>query len=124
MKKTVLLIALLLALSLCTVGVSASTYNGYGGEDAVSGETADAGTGASLATDEIVTRIAISFLVALVISLVIVFLMKSSLNTVHRAKSANSYTKEGSFALTECRDIFLYSTVTRVRVNTDSNKRR
>ena len=61
----------------------------------------------------------ISLAVGLVISLVIVFLMKRSMSTVRSAKRADGYVKRDSFSLTEARDIFLYSTVTRVRVNND-----
>ncbi|MBQ9735165.1 MAG: hypothetical protein IJV96_00075 [Clostridia bacterium] len=127
MKKTIFFLALLLALVLCTVSVSASTASSYDAYDSYEG-TEDGSTvtpeGAALTRDQILTRIAIAFLIAFVGSLIAVLLMKRALNTVRPERAADRYTKEGSFSLTECRDIFLYSTVTRVRINTDSNKKR
>ena len=127
MKKIFLLLALLLVLALCTVSVSASTTSSYDSYDSY-GDTEDGSTvtpeGAALTRDQILTRILVSFLIALAISLITVLLMKRALNTVRPERAADRYTKEGSFALTECRDVFLYSTVTRVRVNTNNNKRR
>lgn len=130
MKKIIVFLALLLALLLCTVSVSASTTSSYDAYDSYdSYEGAEDGStvtpeGAALTRDQILTRIAIAFLIAFVGSLIAVLLMKRALNTVRPERAADRYTKEGSFSLTECRDIFLYSTVTRVRVNTDSNKKR
>lgn len=127
MKKTIVFLALLLALVLCTVSVSASTTSSYDAYDSYEG-TEDGATvtpeGAALTRDQILTRIAIAFLIAFVGSLIAVLLMKRALNTVRPERAADRYTKEGSFSLTECRDIFLYSTVTRVRINTDSSKKR
>ena len=44
------------------------------------------------------------------------------MSTVRKQKRADVYVEKDSVSLTESRDIFLYSTVTRVRVNTN-NKR-
>ena len=70
---------------------------------------------------DLLTVILVSFALGLILSLVIVLLMKRSMSTVRRAKRADSYVEKNSFSLTEARDIFLYSTVTRVRINNNKN---
>ena len=66
-------------------------------------------------------------LIALAIGLaaagITLFLMCRSMSTVRKQKRADAYADEGSFALSECRDVYLYSRVTRVRINTNNNKR-
>ena len=122
MKKIFVLLLCLALCTLCVTSAFASTAyagdtagNYYGTSDSVTEEDVRP-------TEDFLLRIGVSFLIALVISLIIVFLMKRALNTVRREKAADRYTKEGSFALTESRDIFLYSTVTRVRINTNNKK--
>lgn len=69
------------------------------------------------------SRILIGLAIGFVISLVIVLVMARKMSTVRPAKTADGYVKKNSFRLTESRDIYLYSRVTRVRVNNSSNKR-
>lgn len=103
MKKTLCLLFMLALLLALPFSVSAATE---GSE--VSGSSPD-----------LLLAFFISLGLGLVISLVIVLLMKRSMSTVRSAKRADGYVKQDSFSLTEARDIFLYSTVTRVRVNND-----
>ncbi len=56
----------------------------------------------------------ISAVVGLIIGFIAVSLMKAQLKSVRSAKNAANYIRQGSFSLTESRDVFLYSTVTRV----------
>ena len=63
-----------------------------------------------------------SFLVGILLALLTVLLMKRSMSTVRKQKRADVYAQKDSFRLTESRDIFLYSTVTRVRINTNKRK--
>lgn len=108
MKKTVLfvLLGLLLAAAL-SVAVCAEEIN----YDPNSADPAD-----------ILTRILIGFAIGFVIALVIVLVMVRGMSTVRPAKSADGYVKKNSFRLTESRDIYLYSRISRVRVNSNKNK--
>ncbi len=58
--------------------------------------------------------IPISLVLGFLIALVSVSTMKRKLKPVHPAADAQSYVREGSLNLRDSRDIFLYSTVTRV----------
>ena len=73
--------------------------------------------------DDIVLRIVIGYVIGLVLALVIVLVMVRKMSTVRPVKTADGYVKKNSFRLTESRDIYLYSRITRVRVNTNNNKR-
>lgn len=53
---------------------------------------------------------------------VTLFFMCRAMNTVRKEKNADGYAADGSFHLDECRDVFLFSRVTRVRVSSN-NKR-
>ena len=129
MKKLLLfLLSLLLVASLCIASVSAATYQSSasdynGGYESADPYESNGGDAVVLTTEEALTRVAVAFGIALVVSLIVVLLMKRALNTVRKQKSADGYAEEGSFSLTESRDIFLYSTVTRIRVNTSNKKR-
>ncbi len=68
--------------------------------------------------------ILIAIFVGLLTAGVSLFFMHRAMSTVRKQKRADEYVDEGSFALSECRDVFLYSRVTRVRVNTSNNKKR
>ena len=57
--------------------------------------------------------IPISLVIGFIIALIAVGIMKSSLKTVRSQAAANSYVKDGSLNVTECRDVFLYCTVDR-----------
>jgi uncharacterized protein len=65
--------------------------------------------------------IPISFVVGLIIALIIVGVMKSKLKTVRMQPAANDYLKDGSFNLTQSRDLFLYSTVSRHEIPKNNN---
>lgn len=58
--------------------------------------------------------IPISLILGFVIALVSVSSMKRKLRPVHLAADAQNYVREGSLNLRDSRDVFLYSTVTRV----------
>ena len=107
-KKIALFLVLLLLLTVAlSVAVSA--------EDMYDPNSAD--------PDDIVLRIVIGYVIGLVLALVIVLVMVRKMSTVRPAKTADGYVKKNSFRLTESRDIYLYSRITRVRVNTNNNKR-
>lgn len=56
-----------------------------------------------------------------VIGLISVLVMKGQMNTVRAERMANNYIRKNSFRLDSARDIFLYSTVTRTRIASDSD---
>lgn len=57
--------------------------------------------------------IPIALVIGFVLAKIIVGGMKGKLKSVRAQSAANSYVKENSMSVTECRDLFLYQTVTR-----------
>lgn len=57
----------------------------------------------------------------LLIGLITVFVMKSGMKTTRAETMANNYIRQGSFKLTNSRDIFLYSQVTRTKRASDTS---
>ena len=105
MKKLFALLLTLLSSAALTVSVAAT-------------DGAQAQTG-----DDTLLKIVVCLLIGLAVGLTVTLLMKRSMSTVRKQKRADTYVKEGSFSLTESRDLFLYSTVTRVRVNSNNNRK-
>lgn len=62
-----------------------------------------------------------AFAISLVISLVIMLCIKSGMKGIKQNPYASSYVNQGSFKLTNSRDIYLYSHVTKVRRETSSS---
>ncbi|MBP5155558.1 MAG: TPM domain-containing protein [Clostridia bacterium] len=65
-------------------------------------------------------KLIIALVIALIIAFIAVNSMKSKLTSVKFADSANNYVRPGSLNLTESRDTFLYSAVTRTVRQTES----
>lgn len=57
------------------------------------------------------------------IALIVVFSMKSGMKSVRKKRGAANYVRDGSFRLHTSQDLFLYSTTTRRRIETDSGPR-
>ena len=108
MKKLVFLLALLFAVMTLAVAVCADTMP-------PSAEPTPAGDG-------ILTRVLVAVGIALVIAVIAVLIMVRGMSTVRPAKTADGYVKKNSFRLTESRDIYLYSRISRVRINNNKNK--
>ena len=72
--------------------------------------------------DDTLVKIVVCILIGLAVGITATLLMKRGMSTVRKQKRADVYVKKDSFSLTESRDIFLYSTVTRVRVNNNKRK--
>ena len=86
---------------------------------------AHATEGADVATaNDTLLTVAVCILIGLAVGLTVTLLMKRSMSTVRKQQKADNYVKADSFSLTESRDLFLYSTVTRVRINNSSNNRK
>ncbi len=88
-------------------------------DDLKSGDYYDAFSSFAEATyDELRFSFGSTLLICLVIGFVIAFIvtsvMKSKLKSVHYQNQAREYVRKGSFNLEQSRDLFLYSTVTRV----------
>ena len=66
-------------------------------------------------------HILFGFVAGLVIALIVVLIMNSGMKTVKRNNTANYYVRSGSMNVTYSRDIFLYSTVSKVRKSSDSS---
>jgi flagellar basal body-associated protein FliL len=81
-----------------------------------------AADGTESAENSALLYILIAVLVGFLAAGVSLFFMYRAMSTVRRQKRADAYVDEGSFSLSECRDVFLYSRVTRVRINTNNNK--
>ena len=65
-------------------------------------------------SSDLFTVACIACVMGLLVGFVSVSFMRSKLKSVRSARNAANYVKIGSFSLKESRDIFLYSTVTRV----------
>ncbi len=63
---------------------------------------------------QLVPSLMIAVIVGLVIALIVVSVMKGKLKTVRSRDHAREYVRQGSFDLQHSRDLYLYSTVTRV----------
>ena len=105
MKKRIFFMLCLLSFCvLCTVCVGAADGTSEGAKD-------------------IPTILLVSALVGLVIAGIAIALMVRSMSTVRAQKRADVYADSESFHLDECRDIYLFSRVTRVRINNNNNRR-
>lgn len=60
-------------------------------------------------------RVGISALIGVIVSLIVVSVMRSKMNTVHKKSSAADYIKKDSLMLTDQRDVFVNRTVARTR---------
>ncbi len=78
----------------------------------------------SVLSFDIIGSLLIAVVIGAVISLIIVFSMKSKLKSVRPQKTASNYVRSGSFTLTKDLDLYLYRTITRVkRADTSSGSR-
>ena len=68
-------------------------------------------------------RVLVALAAGIVISLIIVYAMKSKLKTVRKQPAANCYVKQGSMNVTRSNDLFLYSHTSRVRKAESSSSR-
>lgn len=59
-------------------------------------------------------NIVIAVAIGLIVGFIVVSVMKGKLKTVRFAQNAHNYVRDGSFNLEKSRDLYLYSTVTRV----------
>lgn len=59
--------------------------------------------------------------IAAVISLIVVLVMASRMKTARKETLADRYIREGSFNVSQMRDIFLYTSVSRVKRETDTS---
>ena len=65
---------------------------------------------------EIVKRVIIALIIGFIISLVVTGSMKGKLKTVRKQAAATTYVRNGSMQLTDSRDLFLYTNVTRTEI--------
>lgn len=66
----------------------------------------------------------ISLVIGLVIALIVTGVMKGKLKSVRKQTEASGYVKDGSLAISESRDTFLYSRVTRTEKQSSSDNNR
>ena len=69
----------------------------------------------------VASSLAISVIIGFVIALIVTGVMKGKLKSVRYQAAASDYTKRGSLNVTEARDFFLYSTVSRREKKKDSS---
>ncbi len=73
---------------------------------------------------DVLASLLIAVVIGAVISLIIVFSMKSKLKSVRPQRAASNYVRNGSFNVTKQLDLYLYSTVTKTRrADTNSGSR-
>lgn len=66
-------------------------------------------------------RLLISFVIGAAVAAVVIFVMRSQMNTAKPQDSASSYLKAGSYDLRRRQDIFLYSNVTKTYRSDNNN---
>lgn len=66
-------------------------------------------------------ELAVCILIAFGISAIIMFAMKAQMKTTRMKATANDYVRKNSFDLNYARDIFLYSSITRTKIESNSN---
>ncbi len=64
----------------------------------------------------------VSIAVGLVVAAIVILTMRASMNTKRQQHGASSYLKSGSFQLRSHQDLFLYSNVSKVRRQQNTNK--
>ncbi len=69
----------------------------------------------------ILNILGVSFAIGAVISLIVCLILRSGMNTARLRSGAEDYLLRSTFTLSDSRDIFLYTTTTRVRVADSSN---
>lgn len=69
---------------------------------------------AGIDTETLKTGIVISVIAGAIIGLIVVLVLRAKMNNAKPQKTAGHYIRDGSFNLTVCRDMYLYSTVRRV----------
>ncbi|MBO5040586.1 MAG: TPM domain-containing protein [Clostridia bacterium] len=78
----------------------------------------------SVLSFDVIWSLLIAAIIGAVISLIIVFSMKSKLKSVRPQKTASNYVRSGSFVLTKDLDLYLYRTIVRTRrADTNSGSR-
>ena len=68
-------------------------------------------------------KLMVALVIGLVAGLIVALVLKGQLKTVHQENGAASYIEEGSFQLSEQRDIFLYERVTRTAKPQNDDKK-
>lgn len=87
-----------------------SGYDGYSYDDYGYGTKTSSNDAASL-----LKRAALSLIIGFVIALIVTGKMKNKLTSVHFQSDAAEYTKKGSMKITNASEMFLYSTVSKVK---------
>ena len=59
--------------------------------------------------------------VSLLLAIVVLFIMKLKMNTAIKATSAKEYVRQGSFVLNEKSDVYMYSNVTKVKIESNNS---
>lgn len=96
----------------------------FGEDEFYNGFMAYADACDSVLSFDILGSLLIAVLIGAVISLIIVFSMKSKLKSVRPQKTASNYVRSGSFTLTRDLDLYLYRTIVRTRrADTNSGSR-
>lgn len=79
------------------------------------------GTSKESLASRLVSAIPVALVIALVVAFIVTSVLKSGMKTVKQNPLANNYIKNGSFKLTNSRDIYLYSHTSKVRRETSSS---
>lgn len=72
-------------------------------------------------TADLIRMVVIGVVVGLAIGALVLLVMRGSMNTFRPQRNASSYIPDGSFRLTQSRDVFLYSNVTKTRRESSSS---
>lgn len=72
-------------------------------------------------TDFLLKSLGISLLIGLAVGGITVLIMRSSMKTAKQKHTAGNYLVKDSFELTHSSDVYLYTSVTRRRINNGNN---
>ena len=81
---------------------------------------AESGSG-SVVKDNIFIQILIALAIGFIVALIVTGTMKAKLKSVRAQNAAANYTREGSFNVTESREIFLYKETKSTPIQKDNN---
>ena len=78
----------------------------------------------SVPQEDLVKWIAGIVIISIIIGLIYVMKLRSDMKTAKQATRAENYVRDDSFELTQNMDYFLYTDLTRVRINRDRDSSR
>lgn len=83
----------------------------------------DSGNSGGGYAENFLLQLLVSFGIGLLIALIVLLVMRYKMNSVRPQKTATNYMVDGSYQLHEQSDIYLYSTVSKIRKPQNNNNK-